>query len=398
MASAGTGSRGGEHRDGGERQAEGGGGANARRGASAGRQARTSSYVAAVPLLHDDPDGSVPCRARERSAREPVALALVLVLAALWLAPGCASTDPGRRAAERAAEQRALEVADRVASGFVGVYAARRPAAAETGRAITLELRSDGIARLVNVYPGRGIRAESGRWSADADRLRVEWDNIGEEFGQPPMEWLRTGPALAPAIWDPAVWGDAGLPLTRWEASRRARAGCTWRPFADATLRLRLLVESCPAGVPGPRLVARGAEIVDIAGAAEGERGTPVIQMFSKPAPEPIDAAIRARFFPQMVPRMRAGCRVEPAAVVVDATNPGATRETWEIVPTPDYRAETAKWRAAEASAMVCGPYGQRDGRGFFGYQPDRSTTRYWFVWIGAEPPSFDEHSIELLE
>jgi hypothetical protein len=47
---------------------------------------------------------------------------------------------------------------------------------------------------------------------------------------------------------------------------------------------------------------------------------------------------------------------------------------------------------------MVCGPYGQRNGRGYFEFHPARSKTRYLFVWLGAGEPRFDEHSIELLD
>lgn len=350
-------------------------------------------------MLHDVPNGSARTLACERSPRfDAVPRRVALFLAALWLSTGCATIDPGQRAAEKAARQAAIEVAARVASGFVGVYAGRLPAASSAGRAITLELRADGRAQLVSVYLGRGVRAERGHWSAAADALRVEWEAFGDGPSSSPTEWLRAGPLLVPSVWDRSIWGDAGLPLTRWQASRAPRAGCGWRPFSDATLGIRLLVESCAPGASAAHFAARGAEIVDIAD-GDDARGTPVVQVFSKPALEPIDAAIRARFFPQMVPRMRAGCRVRRGA----SSDPGdppsadASPETWEIVPTESYQEATAKWRAAEPNAMVCGPYGQRNGRGYFEFHPDVSTTRYLFVWLGADAPRFDEQSIELL-
>ena len=313
------------------------------------------------------------------------------------MAPGCATIDPAQIAADRAAAQLAAEVAARVTSGFVGVYAGRLPAASGSGRAISLELRSDGRAKLVSVYLGRGLRAEAGRWSATGDALRVEWERGDGELPVAPSEWLRAGSDLVPAAWDRSAWGDVGLPLSRWEPSRAPRAGCAWRPFSDAALGLRLLVESCPGDTPDSRFATRGAEIVDVTGVPEGQRGTPVIQVFSKPAKTGIEAAIRTRFFPDMVPRMREGCRVEPAAAGNGGPAP-AVRETWGIVPTDDYREATAKWRAAEPSAMVCGPYGERGGRGYFEFHPAASATRYLFVWLGADEPRFDEHSIELLD
>jgi hypothetical protein len=343
-------------------------------------------------MLQDESDGSAPFEACERS----VLRAVLLLSIALSLASGCAAVDPARIAADRAAARQASEVAARVASGFVGVYAGRLPAASGSARAITLELRSDGRAQRVVVYPGRGLHAEGGRWSAAGDILQVEWDRTDAQPTAAPSEWLRAGSRLVPASWDRTAWGEAGLPLARWHASRAPRAGCAWRPFADAALGLQLLVESCAAGVPSRRLAARGAEIVDLAGVGEGERGTPVIQVFGKPADQAIDAAIRARFFPEMVPKMRSGCRVRRAPT--DGGAASNSREIWEIVPTEGYREDTAKWRAAEPSAMVCGPYGQRNGRGYFEFHPGASATRYLFIWVGADEPRFDEHSIELLD
>ena len=314
----------------------------------------------------------------------------------LLAAAGCATIDPAQRAAEREATRAALDAAERISSGFVGVYAARRPAASSGGRAFTLELRVSGTAELVTVYLGRGRVVELGTWEAAGDALRVEWEARPDGVPAPaPMEWLRSGAQLVPAVWDPSVWGEAGLPLTRWQASRPARAGCSWRPFADAVLGLRLLVESCATGVPGGRFAARGAEIVDVADASGGARGTPVIQVFSKRAGHAIDEAIRARFFPQLVPTVRAGCRVRRQATAGEAD---AAREIWRIVPTDEYREQTAKWREAEPGAMVCGPYSERAGEGYFEFRPNESATRYLFVWIGGDLPHFDEHSIELLD
>jgi hypothetical protein len=343
-------------------------------------------------MLHDDSDGSVPPWSRERLARR----AALVFLAVLILAPGCATFDAAQIEAERAAERLAIEMAARTASGFVGVYAGRLPAAAGSGRSMTLELRADGRAQLVNVYLGRGLRAERGRWFATGDTLRVEWESVDEAIVVMPTEWVRSGSTLVPTAWDPVTWGNVGFPLSRWEASRAPRAGCAWRPFADAMLGLRLLVESCAEGVAGSRFTTRGAEIVDVSGVGEGERGTPVIQVFSKPAGTPMDAAIRARFFPEMVPRMRAGCRI--IRIRFENGDEPDGRETWEILPTEKYQENTAKWRAAEPAAMVCGPYGQRNGRGYFEFHPAKSKTRYLFVWLGAGEPRFDEHSIELLD
>lgn len=341
---------------------------------------------------HDAANGSVPACPRERAVLRPLA-----ALAALALAAGCATGAPpaARRAADEAAARAAAEAAAREASGFVGVYAGQLPEGALPARAVTLELRADGVAELQSLQLGRGVDAQRGRWSSAGEELRVEWDRpVAGAAAPAALAWLRAGRRLVPSQWDPAAWGDGGLGLERWEASRPAHPGCTWRPFADATLAVRLLVESC-GPTRGPHFAARGAEIVDTADASAGARGTPILQVFGKKPAEPIADAIRKRFFPELVPRVRAGCVVRKGGGV-DLGDPA--RETWTIAPTARYRGETEKWRAAEPTAMVCGPYGERDGVGYFEFHPKASADRYLFVWLGREAPRFDERSIQLLD
>lgn len=332
--------------------------------------------------FHGPANGS----ARPRACEQVLRRALV-TLAALTLAGGCAAARPP---AQRAAERAAAEAAARDASGFVGVYAERLPAGALPARAITLLVRRDGVAVLDAVRLGRGIERQIGRWTAAGDELRVEWVAAPEGGTPTSTAWLRDGARLAPTEWDPGRWGEAGLGLARWEASRPARPGCAWQPFADAILGLRLLVEGC--GEQGPRFAARGAEIVAATDAAAGQRGTPIVQVFDKKPEQPLPDAIRKRFFPQLVPRVRAGC------VVRRASGGEPAKEIWRIVATEKHREETARWRAAEPAAMVCGPYGERDGVGYFEYHPEASPGRYLFVWLGRDAPHFDERSIELLD
>jgi hypothetical protein len=360
---------------------------------------------------HDAANGSVPRSSRDR-ARATRGLA---ILTALALTTGCAAaTAPtAPRAVDEAAARAAAQAAARTASGFVGVYAARLeekagpdPTGAGGTRAVTLELRVDGTAQLEVVQLGRGVEVRPGRWGASGEELRVEWDTPDASGALPATTaWLRAGDRLVPSQWDPASWGQAGLGLARWHPSRAPRAGCHWQPFADAILAVRLLVEAC--GSDGPHFAARGAEIVHLddpegqalralrRDTASAARGTPIVQVFAKKPRQPLGDAIRQRFFPQLVPRVRKGCVVRRGGGV-DLGDPA--KETWTIAPTDKYRGETEKWRAAEPSAMVCGPYGLRDGVGYFEFHPKASPSRYLFVWLGREAPRFDERSIELLD
>jgi hypothetical protein len=340
--------------------------------------------------LHGAANGSARTFRCEQAARR-----LLAATAALALTAGCAGAIPParQRAAEQAAARAAAESAVREASGFLGVYAARVPAGLGPARAVTLLLRGDGVAVLDSVRLGRGVERQIGRWSSAGEELRVEWVSGPDGLAPASMAWLRAEGRLVPSEWDPGAWGEGGLGLARWEASRAPRSGCYWQPFADATLGVRLLVEGCSEG--GHRFSARGAEIVDVSDATAGARGTPVVQVFGKKPEQPLPDAIRRRFFPQLVPRVRAGCVVRRGGGVEHAE---PAKEVWTIGATAKYREETAKWRAAEPGAMVCGPYGERDGVGYFEYHPKASPSRYLFVWLGREAPRFDERSIELLD
>jgi hypothetical protein len=346
---------------------------------------------------HDGANGSVPALGCELGS-EPRARRALAACAALALATGCATATapPAQRAPDPAVAraQEALEAA-REASGFVGVWAARVAADAQPARAVTLELRKDGTAELVSVRLGREVETQPGRWGVSGEALRVEWDPRDGSGAVPaPTTWLRADGRLVPAPSDPVAGGEAGPVLARWDGSRTPRPGCRWHPFVDATLALRLLVEACDGD--RRRFVARGAEIVELDdGADPAARGTPIVQVFAKPPRQPLADAIRKRFFPPLVPRVRAGCVVRRGGGV-DLGDPA--KQTWTIAPTDKYRAQTARWRAAEPSAMVCGPYGLRDGVGYFEFHPAASADRYLFVWLGREEPRFDERSIELLD
>ncbi|HEY8492511.1 MAG TPA: hypothetical protein VIN04_01390 [Myxococcota bacterium] len=344
---------------------------------------------------HDAANGSVP-RAAAKAARGALVLLVAAQLAACATAP---TPSPARRAAAEAAARAAADRAAREASGFVGVYAARLATRARPGLAVTLELRVDGTAELAIVSVGRGIETWPGRWGRSGEELRVEWDPVAPATeAPPPMRWRREGERLVPVQWDPnhwSAWGAAGPVLARWVPSRVPRPGCRWRPFADAALALRLLVEACD-GDPPARFVARGTAVIDTADPSAGESGTPILEVFAKKPGEPLADAIRKRFFPQLVPRVRKGCAVRRAVGVHPNDR---TKETWTIAPTETYRAQTAKWRAAEPAAMVCGPYGVREGLvGYFEFHPKASPGRYLFVSLGPGHPHFDERSIELLD
>jgi len=313
---------------------------------------------------------------------------------ALALTLGCAAAAPPPGPSPEVVQARvAAERAAREASGFVGIYRAR-----EAGLATTLRVRSDGTAELASVRLGRGVERRPGRWGVSGGQLRIEWDPVDGSGAAPaPLTWLRAEDGtLVPATSDPAAaatGGATGPLLARWEPSRAPAAGCAWEPLADAALGLRLLVEAC--GANGPRFAVRGAEIVAVSNESGGARGIPIVQVFAKDPKQPLAEAIRARFFPLLVPRVRKGC------VVRKGGGPALgdpAKQTWTIAPTEKYRGETEKWRAAEPTAMVCGPYGERDGIGYFEFHPKASPGRYLFVWLGRETPRFDERSIELLD
>jgi hypothetical protein len=137
-----------------------------------------------------DPGFGVGASDVVRTSRRLALLAVVLVV-------GCALVRPEEP------ERRVL-----------GVYQARTAVPDALGRIVTLWVQEGGRATLQTVDVGKGSVAEGGRWSVRDDELTVVLV-AADGTERRPLVWEAQGDRLVPRTWDPAIWGQAGLPLVR---------------------------------------------------------------------------------------------------------------------------------------------------------------------------------------
>lgn len=95
-------------------------------------------------------------------------------------------------------------------AALVGRYADTLPAADAAARVVTLRLDSTQAAELQTRYVGTGrTLSQHGRWSVHDSVLTVRLT------GASPLVYIVGGGYLRPIAWDTAVYGRAGLPLSR---------------------------------------------------------------------------------------------------------------------------------------------------------------------------------------
>lgn len=176
-------------------------------------------------------------------------------------------------------------------------------------------------------------------------------------------------------------------------ASRPAAPRCTWEPLEGREAGLRLLVQRCDRGADTYVLSFRGPVLERHRPANDTIFGGHyVLEVFTKPADQPIEEAIRERFVLPLEPEARAGCEVRP----VERWSPrlGEGKVALTIVATGAYRAALAD--PARGKDFGCGDHGEQDETTYFEYHPAESRTRYAHVVYGwsGEPPLFDERSL----
>ena len=177
-------------------------------------------------------------------------------------------------------------------------------------------------------------------------------------------------------------------------ASRDPEPGCAWQPFASKELGIRLLVQDCTD--PRARYVfsARDGWLEQHRPADDTTYGSPrVIRVLTKPADQPIEAAIRTQFIATLGDKeARASCKV---AAAKGTAVKGGGKQVFQLVPTGAYEKKILRELQKEPRDFGCGDYGKGQSTVYFEYHPAESKTRFLWVDAGQDAPLFDENSIE---
>jgi hypothetical protein len=183
---------------------------------------------------------------------------------------------------------------------------------------------------------------------------------------------------------------------TAGAASRDPETGCTWQPFESKELGVRLLVQDCTD--PSAKYVfsAKDGWLEQHRPADDRTFGSPrVLRVLSKPADQPIEAAIRAQFIATLADKAaRASCKVAPAKKTAVK---GGGKQVFELVPTGAYEKKIMRELQKEPRDFGCGDYGKGQSTVYFEYHPAQSKTRFIWVDAGQDAPLFDENSIEFI-
>ena len=185
-------------------------------------------------------------------------------------------------------------------------------------------------------------------------------------------------------------------PAAAAEPSRPPDQDCRWEAFESAGLGIRLLVENCS----DPRMhyvfSANGDWLEQHRPSDDTIFGShQVIRVMTKPAEQPIEAAIRQQFIATLTDKeARASCKVARAK---DTGVRGNGKVLLEIVPSGAYARKIERQLKDEPRDFGCGEYGKGQATLYFEYHPAESKTKYLWVDVGQDEPLFDQNSIEII-
>ena len=188
----------------------------------------------------------------------------------------------------------------------------------------------------------------------------------------------------------------AWRPAAAVEPSHPPDQGCSWEAFESAGLGIRLLVENCS----DPRMhyvfSANGDWLEQHRPSDDTIFGRhQVIRVMTKPAEQPIEAAIRQQFIATLTDKAaRASCKVARAK---DTGVRGNGKILLEIVPSGAYARKIERQLKDEPRDFGCGEYGKGQATLYFEYHPAESKTKYLWVDAGQDEPLFDQNSIEII-
>ena len=205
--------------------------------------------------------------------------------------------------------------------------------------------------------------------------------------------------SVTPAVPAPAVPGVPMRPtaFAAIEGSRPPTIGTAWSSFVAEKLGVRFLFEKAKDPREGYSY-EENDDWIDRRphSNAVTANASHFIRVLEKPADQPIEEAIRAKFIAALPPLARANCRLRPYAPMSGAD---PAKPSFEIAPTGAYGKKIDERRgngnAVGQADGGCGAYGTGEVDSYFEYHPDEDRTKYLYVLSGFDP-SYDERSIRL--
>jgi hypothetical protein len=172
--------------------------------------------------------------------------------------------------------------------------------------------------------------------------------------------------------------------------SRSADAGCKWKPFEDQKVGIRMLTEDCSPQQYTYSILNNSIERQNIASPSLPKEK--IVEIFTKPAAQTIQNAIQKQFIDTLPGTFSKTCSVIKNEKILNDS------ERYSIEPNPARKAIlNTEAKSDIPNYSECGEYAtDPDSEQYFEYQPNNSTTKFMFIWVGQETPSFDEDSIKL--
>jgi hypothetical protein len=177
--------------------------------------------------------------------------------------------------------------------------------------------------------------------------------------------------------------------------SRSPDEGCTWQPVQNKSLGISMLTEQCNPPVYSFSVIGNYIEQENVNGPLYASETRKAIEIFTKPANQKIEDAIKTQFINNLPRTFSKTC-----IVVTETYNLGNNAtERYLIEPNSARKAILDKEAGTDIpDYSECGTYAfDPDGEAYFEYQPNNSKTKFMFVSIGnGGEPYFDQDSIKL--
>jgi len=242
-----------------------------------------------------------------------------------------------------------------------------------------------------------------------AFKYAFSYFDFGIEPGAASLPVAPTPPAKVPSQPQPppapvtGKAGDfpAGIGLPVLHTDRTPYPGCQWSPLVSKRYGFAILVMNCtgPGSESMPKYAADDPGFINsyaddqrVAAANPKTPHSATIEVFTKPAAQSLDAAVRQQILSTVKPRWRPSCHVK----LSQGQQPGSQMQTYNFTSISGAGVQAGK-KADFSDALPCSPWEDNDSSPYFYYKPSESKTTFFFSNAGQEEPTYDMDSIRFL-